>query len=248
MAIFKESTTTTPFWEQIKEGVASNLEQLIPAFEDETEEERKSKLNRALEREKHFVESVLNTLKGVLDKEKELIILFDIDETIAVPKIGPGEKTKTIIRPSLPHLLEKIKEMTGGKARIGFITSRDQKTLEDQLSKPEGLEAISGYIDRSLIFSVRDMEMGDTFELARRIALGEELQEIVNPQLVSDEPDFESMIQEGDVVKLRKLEEIKKGNLKSNIVVVDDLSYPRFLDPGKNLFGISLGEKAGFFV
>ena len=248
MTISNELTTTTPFWEQIKEDVVSNLEQSIPAFEDETEEERKLRLNCALERERHFVELVLNTLKEVLDKEKELIILFDIDETIAAQKIGPGGETKTIIRPSLPHLLEKIKEMTGGKARIGFITSRDQKTLEDQLSKPEELETISGHIDRSLIFSVRDMEMGDTSELARRIALGEELQKIVNPQLVSNEPDFGSIIQEGDVVKLRKLEEIKKGNPKSNIVVVDDLPYPRFLDPGKNLFGISLGEKAGFFV
>jgi hypothetical protein len=249
MATLEESTSTTPLWEQIKEGVTSNLEQLIPAFEDETEEERKQKLDRALEREKTFVESVLSTLKEVLNKgNQEIIILFDIDETIAVSKMGPDGKEETIIRPSLPHLLKEIKKTAGEKARIGFITSRDRKTVEDQLSKPGGLGAISSFTDKSLIFSVSSMKGEDTLEFARKLASGEELQETVSSQLVSNEPDFESIIQEGDEVKLRKLEEIKKGNPESNIVIVDDLPYPRFLNPEKNFSGVSLGEKASFFA
>lgn len=51
----------------------------------------------------------------------------------------------------------------------------------------------------------------------------------------------------GDHVKLSVLKKMRGAWQGKSVIVVDDFSYPKYLDRGKGFYGVALREKDGAF-
>lgn len=196
------------------------------SFDEDEEDLKILKINERIEGEKSFYNHVLENLNKA-NKEnpgKEIISLFDIDETLVKAKINREGSFDHIIRPSAVDLLNKIKSLN---IKIGLLTSRSK--LEEQLENE--LKEIAQYINTSNLYSTRGYGVSSSDEDAIENNLPNELKN-----------SFVS----GDYEKIKFLNNEIVSHLDNTnkvFVPIDDFKYPILYK-----YGVALKDKEKFFL
>lgn len=243
------------FWSGTQEGVKQNLLTIFGSRFEQLrqgnlyeEAEIQEKIEEAMGRERSFVVSVLSRLYDATEKSRsERVLLFDIDETIGTPDFPDDNTLITILRPSLMPLLSEI---SAPNLRIGFLSTRGKEAMEQQLQDPQHLAPLRQYIDPAYVYSAR----GERELMCRFDELGEKLKEefggesgVIDEDLLGRDGEHDYPRLPGDQVKLRVLKKMR-GELEGKaVVVVDDFSYPKYLNTKNGFYGVALREKDGAF-
>ncbi len=178
-------------------------------------------LEKKILSENSFLESVINSIL-LAKKEhsnRKIVILFDIDETIAANTYVTDATTKTFIRPSIPTLFTFLKQEG---VQIGLLSSRSE--IQSQLDDSNNLQSIQSYITPEFILSTRNT-----------------LSEIKGRELSNKYND--KMFAIGDFEKINFLEEFINKNPDLIVIPVDDLEYPKLFD-----YGVALSPQEKFFI
>lgn len=242
------------FWKNIEEDTRQGLLTTFAiSFEQmkrrHSEEEVEEEVQKMIEREHAFVTQTLSLIEKARTEnpQKELVLLFDIDETIATVDFDGQQKLYTILRPSLKPLLEHI--VSDAKIKIGFITTRGKEAVEKQLTDLKHLELISVYIDPQYIYSSRgensaigfyqnDEEFRDKYldAFVRQTAILDE-QTVV---AAFDDPHDITLRNSGNIEKLSLLKRLQEDFRDKVVVIVDDIEYPKSLNQKNGFYGLSL--------
>ncbi len=178
-----------------------------------------------IEGEKSFYLKVLSSLISAKEenKGKEIVALFDIDETLVHCKQKSEKEIETIIRPSSLPLLEKL-NFNGIK--IGFITSRSELTsqLDNNLNK------FKSFVSESYLFS------------SRRFSYTEQEEKSIKEKCPERLKDRLSI---GDFEKILFLKSLisKVENGDKIFVPIDDLKYPMLFR-----YGVALENNEKFII
>ena len=239
------------FWKAIKDRVKENLESEFGSELNRTDEfERKDeRIERMMAREKTFVTSVLSRVERAREERGgDMVILFDINETIGSTKFVDGNNFHTLLRPSLMPMMEKLRAMG---IKIGFISNWGKEAMERQLQDTQDLESLREYITPKYIYSTRvgyeqDLPYRSVEELAQKLkeTFGGDLG-VVDDALLGAEGEYPDS--SGDYEKLFFLKKIQSELNGKTVIVVDDLDYPKYLDKKKGFYGVSLGGRGAFF-
>ena len=237
------------FWEGIKEEVSRELRDILMRVnrydrkKSESQTDLEDDLRGGLEKEKGFVVRVLSAVEEAKKTSDNIILLFDVDETIArKPFRGEG-----YIRPSLIPVLEKV---TSKGVAVGLLTNRGKEVADDSLESGSDLGSIGAFFDRDIVFSSRGhnkvrADFDFTIEGFRALMLKKFGGVVGEAELDQGSDDCCGV---GDLEKLSALSEIKEQYPDRSIIVVDDLAYPRFLGEDKGLYGVSLKEEGRFEI
>ena len=147
----------------LESSIPLELNAKIESFYDDIKKAQEEKGGRRIltdedienkkEGEKSFYTRVLNMINKAKKEnpEKEVIVFFDIDETLLQKKINhdTGDH-KTILRPTA---LELLKLINSNNIKIGFLTTRVEKTIIDDLEKENELKPLEPYVERNCVFS-----------------------------------------------------------------------------------------------
>jgi hypothetical protein len=179
-------------------------------------------INNKVEGEESFFKRVFQSVATAIDENpnKEIIALFDIDETLVSPKMNDEEGYDHIIRPSATNLLNAIKNIG---SKVGFLTARGSvvEQLDNELIDFEKL------IDKDHIYVTRNFH----------VSLDKE-REISDKYI-----DFS--LSNGDIEKTAFLGELNGRADSGNriFIPIDDLQYPKFFD-----YGVSLKDKEKIYL
>lgn len=178
-------------------------------------------LEKKILSENSFLESVINSilLAKKEHSDRKIVILFDIDETIAANRYVTDTTIKTFIRPSIPTLFTFLKQEG---VQIGLLSSRSE--IQSQLDDSNNLQSIQSYITPEFILSTRNT-----------------LSEIKGRELSNKYND--KMFAIGDFEKINFLEEFINKNPDLIVIPVDDLEYPKLFD-----YGVALSPQEKFFI
>ncbi len=252
------------FWDGTKAEVQKNLHVL---FQDRFERMRKTGYDEAeiqeimenmLSRERSFLTRILLQIEHARTEHgegRELIVLFDIDETIGAGEILEDNTVRTILRPSLIPLLQTI---TAQGAKIGFISTRSVEAMQKQLGEAQNLAPIRQYIDKNYIYSPGRNESSISFRSYEELAAACKQKfggaiGIIDDSRIGGEkdgdPDPDAYPDSGDLDKLAVLERARPDFEEKIIVVVDDIKYPKFLNNKNGFYGVPLqeGDEGRFF-
>lgn len=194
------------------------------SFKEDLEEGflNQNDIKNKVEGEINFYKKVLDVLEKVKKENpnKDIVSLFDIDETLVKAKINKDSKYDHVIRPSAEHLLKRIKKMN---IKNGILTTRGLEDFKMQLENE--LKILKPFLDQYFIFSVR----------GNPVPVNEEL------KIKNQNDSFAS----GDIEKVYFLNELnKKSEYKNSCFVpVDDLQYPSIYK-----YGVALADREKFFI
>jgi len=238
------------FWNEheasIKQALAEEMQAYFNLFSSSsyTPERRQENLEGKIQKEKAFVKLLLPKLKELLGKSKKVLMLVDVDETIGGGYHDKEQKFHTIVRPAFLAILNQIQPFrAAGKIEIGLLTTRG--IPKEQLDDPANLQKIKSFIHPDHIYSTRKYRSdGDSSEEVEEIGKSED--SVLRTGLT--EADYREFPNVGSVVKLKALQDIKKGNPEVAILVLDDDRYTPYLDEHKDLHGVKVGDDATFWV
>lgn len=183
-----------------------------------------SSLEKRISGEKSFYIRVINAINQVIkeNKGKEVIPLFDIDDTLGHNKFISSNEFETILRPTALALLDTIHK---NNINIGFLTSRtaNLSQLNDKL-KP-----LIPFINKNYLFS-----SGGSLP-------NEEEQERIKENLPEDLKD---KLLNADLEKINLLNKLiaKPVNAKKIFLPIDDFKYPVLFH------GVALEQEEKFFI
>lgn len=120
-------------------------------LKDYSYEEDNITLNRAIQQELNFYNKVILGLVGLLNPNKENVILFDLDETI-IQNVDWWDK----VRPIFFKLVKDLRLKFSG-IKIWILTGRGENNIKEQI-KNWSLSHIKDLFDTDYIFSSRDSE------------------------------------------------------------------------------------------
>lgn len=244
------------FWEQnkaaIKEQMIALLETRFPAdYPEEEREYYRKKIDELIEGEERFTTSVIQTVEKVITtSDQETILLFDIDETIASPRMDNNHYI-SVIRPAVLVLFSNYlnQYITTGKLRVGLLSTRSKDAMIQQLDAEDNLLPIANTIDQELVFSTKDnakYNEGNTTDVIAQSHSSAGSGILKDESIQEDSADY-LMFVEGDRVKLDRLQTIRDEYPQQNIIAVDDMVFPRNLNEDKGVFGVSLKRNGEFF-
>src|SRR3954452_14241395 len=110
--------------------------------DDATKVDQRKRFLRVFESERQFVCAVWSTAGPLLD-DGELVVLFDIDQTLGSRKGRAGESA-TLIRPSAAPLLRALRD---SGAVMGILTTRGITDLHSNLADKLHLGGVADYLD-----------------------------------------------------------------------------------------------------
>lgn len=246
------------------------LEESFDAFWDDLPErftERKTPEDKRdmLECERLFVQNVLGEIARLAESRESgpITVLFDLDETLVKNVYGEKDELTTYVRPGFGALMRELDLSFGERVDIGFLTSRAQEHLEEEMREPTYSKVAAGKINHDFVISSHrrgghDLisRGGELEDIPRESVFGEEvlrvavIQEIIDPQLKAFITD------EGEPVIMRRvfqrnwydpklaiLQHIAKKHPERGFVIVDDLSFPDTINSEHpQVRGVSLGD------
>lgn len=250
----RQESHPTPgsLWESIETEIKNSLKNIfqteLSRLQTKDLEEAEETTDKLIQREERFFIDVLTIAERAIQDaqtENDIIILFDIDETIGVYYTTGENNTITKLRPSLFPLLNELKSKG---LKIGFISSRGREAMLEQLQKENNLAPINAYIDKNLVFSSRGYRTRSSDEFARILieTFGGK-KGILNDDLLRSANEYELPSGNGDQQKITLLQEIKETNPDKKIIAIDDCDYPRFLNEQNGLYGVALTHNNGIF-
>tara|TARA_Y100000310_G_C20432533_1_gene692154 strand:- start:52 stop:828 length:777 start_codon:yes stop_codon:yes gene_type:complete len=255
----KEPQLNTAEKEQGLENLWSLIEEKIKNFYNETNkpkdmeqdeiEEWQEKVEKRVQKEIFFFfevyKSISTSYKENSDKNHKL--LFDIDQTIGTSRRDENyHNIGTILRPCLMPLLEHIKKEFP-ELKIGFLSTRSQKGIKEQMQDKNELGYLESHIDENSIFSIDQLEDEDFYLDWNE----EKISNYIKKHPCADQNKIPNdsnewvyeLIDGQNMGKLEMLRKIKSQNPETILVSVDDTKFPKYL---KN--GVSLAEKGGFWI
>ncbi len=208
------------------------------------------------EREMSFVEKFYTTLNKILEGSySKILILFDIDETIA-QNIYPKSGDETVLRPALLPVLESIQELIQSKIiSIGFITTRPVEGVCRDLEKENKLKPLQHYIHPDAIYSTRDEATLDP-DIHPPTAVFEYPANTPNSVIATSKQEgegvdeIEAWVRANNLRKINILQRLRdRHGADTAFCAVDDIYYPEWLDEEKGMYGVRLrdGESAFTF-
>ncbi len=236
------------FWESMEVEIERYFTELLTEKmrkSEEREEKIKEEIEGCVEREKQFVLKMFEVIEKVVAAHAgERVILFDIDETIGSAVMGADKRlSKTVMRPSLLPLLEKLRSI---KCEIGFLTSRGDGYLREQLEDPQNIGAIKEYVDPRRVYSSGGVQTKDSSRFLESVS--KSFSDVIDTKLI--DPELRESMGVAVIGAQQKIPVIKdiKAGLPSGaaLVVVDDLEYPRFLNNANGVYGVDLSEGGMF--
>ncbi len=267
----KRMPTGKEVWDEISSDVQTEIESLYqeyryaPEFIDETE--RQEEIEELVGREREFVTRLWDELaKFCTDNPHSINLLFDIDETLG--RFMPdetGNDGHTILRPTVVRLLNRLHQEYGEKLRIGFITTRGGNRLEEQLDDPRHLHSIQHLIDRSILFSTRNLTEKIDFDNPEDVAFynatrdgakvtvtAEYCRDIIDPERLAKEAEDEYwglFRNTGDKLKTSLLARLTREHPDQAYMAVDDFPYPSILrKDNPRIRGVWLDQEAAFYL
>lgn len=238
-----ESKENFDLWPTISMQVLANIEkrfqdnrEMTEYFAQESETDdghpmnidqyKKEFATRSIEREKQFINRVWNFYQRYsLEDRKNLVVLFDIDDTIGKVRFCKNNTYKFDIRPSFIPLIETI---ISHSSQIGILSSRSRDKMLDQFGhnlqisnqniRGGNLSGLKDYIDYSEIHSSSEIYSSD-FQKSP--------QEMMRKQLVQK-------YYTGSVEKFFALSQIQQNSSKKYVLIDDIVGLDEFLDDCKN--------------
>src|SRR3954469_21991232 len=110
--------------------------------DDATKVDQRKRFLRVFESERQFVCAVWSAAGPLLEFE-QLVVLFDIDQTLGSRKGRTGESA-TLIRPSAPPLMGALRD---NGAVMGILTTRGISDLHANLADELHLGGVADYLD-----------------------------------------------------------------------------------------------------
>ncbi len=271
----RELKTPNEVWLGMKESVIIDLDARIRPYFDA--------LNRSLgeaheledefegfrSREQRFIEKIWEQIENLVKVgQKNIAVLFDIDETIGRAHYDSNNNVSTILRPAVQPLFDELNiwEKEGVSTDLGILSTRGPEQLRRQLSEEHHLQSVASLLSSELIFGTKELADLDeeAYFMADRLSNGMEqeavwlefqercgtflnaamLDEYVRP---GDQSNREwrrsNLLSSADFHKLLFIDVIMKKYPDKAFLVVDDINYPKYLDHPR-LKGVCLdGEK-----
>ncbi len=247
------------FWQRNNEEIKKQLGNILNYSQKRSNEDYQEILDDKFKKEKQFsIDVIQATEKALQNTDKELIVLFDIDDTIGkflhfdeaeyYLRKKVDNNGMTLLRPSFPLLMEQYfkKYIDNKKIKIGFISTRSDSAMRKQLGNENQLGQIDKYIDKELLYSTYNPSASN---IISNITTDEEKINFLNNNcgeilsrhfpdndLPEDYYDLTSI--GGNLQKLEIIRSLKEGNLKENhILCIDDFGYTKYLNE-KDCFGV----------
>ena len=107
-------------------------------------------LSRMMEQERSFVVGTLEqvALARKENPNKEIVILFDIDETLLIA--GDGGDLPTTFRPLLFDVLNQLRSQG---VDVGLFSTRNANAMHIQINDPHQLRSLKDYVSAKYIYS-----------------------------------------------------------------------------------------------
>lgn len=242
------------FWNQHQSSIGEKLRAVYAGGSTKYLDEHPEQFDECMAHEEAFITSVIAKIEDVLSRsDREIIVLFDLDETLVSPKRDQQEKLISIVRPSAEPLFNDYLNtlIESQRVKAGFLSTRGKEAMVSQLSDPDNLLQLARFIDTSLVYSTEDLEEvyehGNTWEIIARKHSSKGSGLLQDDSVQEQSPDH-YMYSDGDWYKLDCLQHIKKSHPDSNIIVVDDLLFPKNLNESQGVYGVSLQNKGKFYA
>lgn len=267
-----ETDRARMFWNSVKQAASDFFEKKIPEIhahregrmsKEKFEEGMKELKDRAMAKEKSFTEGLIKAVEKAKEDnpDKDLLVLLDIDQTIAVATFDSGGKNSgNVVRPALKPLLSYLQSEFPG-IKYGFLTTRGAEAVREQLKDERHLKEIAAFIDSDLIYSTvehkeylrkeadRIARKGTTEEYTEAIKKfnrykaiedgfprhGEESKNFLraNPEVIPERiGDPPFVLNAGGAQKLEVIKHVREEHPHAEILVVDDFDYPLLLKNG----------------
>jgi len=245
------------FWNENETSIKLELEKEMRAYYTaggEYEEERlQNEVEDMLAAEKEFVKSLLPKLQFLLNSNSKVLMLVDIDETVAGPYDTGDGIDRSMVRPIFLKLLDKLQSYrSADKLEVGIISSRSE--IKQQLNDSNQLLRLKDYMSPDKIYTTIDNRIHgltheENKEQIRKFASDD--QSVLRDNLIED--DYNKLTgtdrDKSSLEKIATLQEIRaKVPEGVPILVVDDENYPNFLDENKKLYGVKVEDQAIFAV
>jgi phosphoglycolate phosphatase-like HAD superfamily hydrolase len=238
--------TSLAYFDQDKVLIASD------AREDEpTRVDPRKRFIRMYEAERAFVVRVREALERHRRQgHHDLVVLFDIDQTLGSRKRRDGQ-TATLLRPAAVPLL---RQLAAEGVRTGIITTRGMSDLKENLEDALHLKGIAPYVDQTHL-TAAEMELHADHTVERPSTettpeLFDEFAELLEPPLDEVGPFRAFRDARGaplpakDLNKLLQLAHLRRVHPGVSFVVVDDRDYAGLLraDGPRRITGVHLEE------
>lgn len=221
---------------------------LIPADAlpgDPTTVDVRRRFLRVFDAERDFVRHVWAVVEPLLDAE--VVVLFDIDQTLGSRKGRPGVSA-TLIRPSARPLLAQLREVG---VLVGILTSRGISDLRANLDDALHLRRIAPFVDPEHVIAAATTEHADTAVTTTSAEVDAAIFERVQPLLAAPYDELETFrdfrdergrsLPAIDVNKLLQLSSASRTHPRVRFVVVDDRDYAALLGrPSSPVSGVHL--------
>lgn len=237
------------FWNENKKEIEEELlKALQVTFASDpvyyTEDEKKEVFEERINAEKEFSRILLQSLSGLLERNKKILMLFDVDETIGKAFYDKKNVFHTVIRPAFLLIMKRLQDLrTTGKVDVGLLTTRGE--LRKQLEDPENLQPIKEIIHPDHLYSARGVTLGYDNENGCEVLEDRSKESSVLRTNILENEAFQ-LRNSGTLKKLTLLQEIRVKNSGKLFLVVDDDRYPSFLDEEKGFIGIGLDRDTMF--
>jgi len=174
-------------------------------------------IDKKVEGEKSFYLDILNSVDKAKEENegKEIITLFDLDETLVRNKWKRDNTIATIIRPSALILLDAINKKN---ASCGFLTSRFN--IKEQLDS--NLKEFKSLINETYLLSTKGFYIEDEEKQQIKEKLPDDLRKPFN------DGDYQKLIYFNNLIK-------NKENTDKVFIAIDDFIWPSLTKYGKSL-------------
>lgn len=254
-----EPKDAASLWHDIEQGVRSwYWETLHPeqtAVSRPSAQPKDPSLDPFVEQERLFFVRVLETVRRAAERGEPIDIYFDVDGTIAT-RI---EEKNDLVRPSFLPLLEQIyREFGNGRVKIGLLTTRRVAEQTEMVRSHDNYSDFQTLVGRIPIIYVRDEERlpspaNDLLSVEQRTSYLTEKQaaKVLEPMTDQQFTTMVAGLHLHEPEKIAWVPQLRAREPTHTLVIVDDLSYPSYLDETQGIFGISLcngnGDLGKFF-
>lgn len=255
-AIFHRLVTVTiPLIDRIEGDKALIAADRVSEADERVDPERRH--SRLRESEEAFFKRVYGEILRLTHGDpRGVVLLFDIDQTLASRKHITGDYEGSLVRPAAPFLLDLLYKQ--GYV-LSILTSRSVGDIMTGLMRKDDLAEIEPYISRQYVVGVEDQDLSDLGVDAEAAFSFEDFMHF-RPLLKQAFNTGEAMIDEDafrfyrdhkdkgfpvkDIIKLGKLADFHKHDPTSLFIVIDDRDYADMLskEPEAKVKGIFLRE------
>jgi hypothetical protein len=216
--------------------------------DDPTKVDIRKRFLRVFNSERDFVRRVWGAVTPLLG-DRQVVVLFDIDQTLGSRKGRPGESA-TLVRPSAAPLMRELAE---SGVTMGILTTRGITELCDNLDDTLHLRRIAPYIDVAHLTAAEMAEHADVTVTTTSADVAPLVFGRFRRLLRQPYDDVESFgalrdargrpLPPKDLNKLLQLAVIREDHKEPTFVVIDDRDYADLLaGPEARVVGVHLAE------